>query len=224
MRTVSRCAFSALRCSREEPTEHLSEAGFRQLLACSEWEQLPSVIQRRFSHHLAEGKRQIFCGEVASTNLSKFGWLYAQVARLIGAPLPLQSGARGPALVVVTQNHHCQDQVWTRMYARDTGFPQVIHSAKRFCGPTGLEEYVGCGIGMTLTVHVVDRALVFRSDRYYLRVCGRTLWLPEILCPGSLEVVHREEREGRFSFTLRITHRWFGEILNQIAFFTDAAG
>jgi hypothetical protein len=110
------------------------------------------------------------------------------------------------------------------MYAREAGFPQVIHSAKRFCGPTGLEEYVGCGIGMTLTVHVVDRALVFRSDRYYLRVCGRTFWLPEILWPGGLEVVHREEREGRFSFSLRITHRWFGEILNQIAFFADAPG
>ncbi len=110
------------------------------------------------------------------------------------------------------------------MYARKRGFPQVIHSAKRFCGPTGLEEYVGCRIGMTLTVHVVDRALVFRSERYYLRLFGRSVRLHEILCPGRLEAVHREEREGRFSFTLRITHRWFGEVLHQVAFFTDAPG
>ena len=197
------------------------EAGFRNLLAAAEWQQLPEAIQRRFSHHLPDGEQQFYCGEVASTQLSKFGWLYAQIARLIGGPLPLRSGARGPAAVIVTADRRLGGQIWTRLYGQAGSFPQVIHSAKRFCGVTGLEEYVGCGIGMTLTLHVVERALVFRSERYFVRLLGRTFYLPEILCPGRLEVIHREERLGRFSFTLQITHRWFGEVLRQIAYFTD---
>jgi hypothetical protein len=197
------------------------EARFQKLLPAADWQQLPAAIQRRFSHHLADGEQQVFLGEVAATRLSIFGWLYAQLARLVGGPLPLSSGTRGTAAVIVTADRRLGGQIWTRMYGHAGNFPQVIHSAKRFYGPTGLEEYVGRGIGMTLSLHVVERALVFRSERYFVRMLGRTFYLPEFLCPGRLEVIHREERAGRFSFTLQIRHRWFGEIVQQIAFFTD---
>jgi hypothetical protein len=194
---------------------------FRDLLAPEEWLRLPWPVRRRFSHALADGETAIYVGAVAHTQLSLFGSLVSQLLRLVGAPLPLHSTGRVPATVVVTEDSACGGQLWTRLYGHAGRFPQVIHSAKRFCGPTGLEECVGHGVGMALTVHVVDRALVFRSAWYFVRVFGLTLRLPGILCPGLLEVVHREERDGRFSFTLTLTHPLFGEAVRQVAFFSD---
>jgi hypothetical protein len=44
-----------------------------------------------------------------------------------------------------------------------------------------------------------------------------------LLTPGDIVVHHREEREGRFSFTLSVVHPWFGRMLHQVAFFRDAS-
>jgi hypothetical protein len=100
--------------------------------------------------------------------------------------------------------------------------PQVICSTKRFAGPTGLEECVRAGIGMALAVSVEQRSLVFRSTEYFWR-CGRVrLRIPDWLTPGRISVIHREERTGRFSFTLIVTHAWFGETIRQVGFFRDA--
>lgn len=194
---------------------------FRNLLAPQDWRRLPWPIRRRFTHALADGETAVFVGRVVRTRLSFFGRLVSQALRLVGAPLPLRSSAHAPASVIVTEDRASGGQVWTRIYGVRGGFPQVVHSAKRFCGPTGLEEQVGRGVGMALTVHVENRALVFRSAWYFVRAFGRTLRLPRFLCPGRLEVVHREERDGHFSFTLTLTHPLFGEALQQLAFFRD---
>jgi hypothetical protein len=39
------------------------------------------------------------------------------------------------------------------------------------------------------------------------------------MTPGVIEVVHREESRGRFSFTLSVDHAWAGHIIEQVAFF-----
>lgn len=80
---------------------------------------------------------------------------------------------------------------------------------------------MGGGIGMALEVSVESHALVFRSTGYYWR-CGLVLLrIPGWLTPGRTEVRHREERDGRFSFTLSVTHPWFGQIIHQLATFRD---
>jgi hypothetical protein len=49
------------------------------------------------------------------------------------------------------------------------------------------------------------------------------LRIPDWLTPGRIAVIHREERAGRFSFTLIVTHPRLGETIRQVAFFRDAA-
>ncbi|MGH8265143.1 MAG: DUF4166 domain-containing protein [Steroidobacteraceae bacterium] len=194
---------------------------FQRLLDAGDWTTLPAPVRRRFSRSLAHAETAVFIGEVASTRITWAGCFFGQLARLFGAPLPLKRIARVPAAVLVTEDHANDCQVWTRVYHETGHLPQVIRSVKRFAGPTGLEECVGAGVGMALTLDVEQRALIFRSAGYFIRIAGRRWRIPDWLTPGRIEVIHREEREGRFSFTLTVTHALFGNIIHQVAFFRD---
>ena len=207
--------------SNSPPThDNAAETRFARLAGDS-WIRLPAPIRRRFSRHLADGERIVYLGEVAATHMTIVGRLVAQLARLVGAPLPLEAGGCVPVTVIVTGSPRLCGQVWTRIYDRARSFPQVIQSVKRFGGATGLEEIVAHGVGMRLELGVRDGALVFRSAGYFIRCLGLQLSLPGWLTPGVIEVIHREEAGGQFSFSLSVTHLWAGPIIDQIAFFRE---
>jgi Domain of unknown function (DUF4166) len=206
-------------CVRDEP---LGDLRFRALLSEQDWAALPPAIRRRFSRRLADGATVVYAGTVIETRMSRAGWWLAHMVRPIGAPLPISRDGDVPSVVAVTEDMAGGGQVWTRLYARRAGFPQIIHSAKRFAGPTGLEEHVGFGVGMALTVHVIDGSLVFRSAGYFIQLLGRRIPLPRWLAPGALTVTHGELPDGWFSFTLDLTHPRFGALMRQAAVFREA--
>jgi len=197
------------------------DARFRALMRTEDWESLPAAIRRRFSKRLANGSTVLYAGEVLETTMSRTGWLWAQVLRLIGGPLPLTRNRHVPAVVVVTEDHASRGQVWTRLYGRPGRFAQVVQSMKRFAGPTGLEEYVGYGVGMTLTVEAREGALIFRSKDYFIELFGARWWLPAWLTPGNTVVTHAELPDGRFSFTLQVIHPRLGHMIRQIGMFRE---
>jgi hypothetical protein len=194
---------------------------FRALMAAADWDSLPPAIRRRFSKRLADGETVVYVGEILEAHLSRAGWCLAQLLRLIGAPLPTARDCRVPSVVTVTEEMATGGQIWTRLYARRRSFPQVIHSSKRFAGRTGLEEYVGCGVGMALAIEVEAGALVFRSDGYFLEILGRRFFLPDWASPGALSVTHAEIGDGRFLFTLEVVHPRFGLLIRQSAAFRE---
>jgi hypothetical protein len=163
----------------------------------------------------------VYVGEVVECRIGAAGWLLAQLGRAIGAPLPLSRDADVPACVSVTEDPAFAGQFWTRIYGRRRGFPQVISSSKRFCGPTGLEEQVGGGFGIALRAEVSDGALHFLSDHYFLMVRGRRLRLPGFLAPGALKVSHVDCNNGLFAFVLSLRHPWLGELVHQTAMFRE---
>jgi Domain of unknown function (DUF4166) len=124
-------------------------------------------------------------------------------------------------IVTVTEDTASGGQVWTRICARRNGFPQVIHSAKRFAGPTGLEEYIGFGICMELRVSVGHDALVFSSAGYAFQFGRLRFHLPDWLVPGDLTVTHADLGCGLFHFTLEIIHPRWGRLLRQSAVFRE---
>jgi hypothetical protein len=126
-----------------------------------------------------------------------------------------------PAVVVVTEDHASRGQIWTRLYGRPGRFAQVVQSSKRFAGPTGLEEYVGYGVGMSLTVEAREGALIFRSRDYFIELFGSCWRLPAWLAPGDTVVTHAELPDGRFSFTLQLIHPRLGHMIRQMGMFRE---
>ena len=198
----------------------LDDRRFHDLLPDEEWGRLPLAIWRRFSKRFADGETVVYVGTIEEASFSPAGWWLAQLARIIGAPLPLRAEIGVPMVVTVTEARG--GQIWTRICTRSDGFPQVIHSAKRFAGPTGLEEYVGYGISMALRIFVEHEALVFRSVGYSLQAGWWRLPLPDWLTPGDLTVTHSDLGGGRFRFTLDVVHPRFGKLIRQSAVFMEA--
>lgn len=194
---------------------------FRQLLAPEDWTRLSDEVRARFSHTVLSGEACIYNGRIIAMRISPVGAALATLCRLIGGALPIGCDEGSAATVAVTADLQGGGQVWTRLYARKGGFPRVIHSAKRFAGPTGLEEHVGGGVGMTLRVSAEAEGLVFTSERFFLTVVGRRVYLPRWLAPGVLTVRHRPLGRHRFSFELGLRHPVFGELVHQTCIFEE---
>jgi hypothetical protein len=203
------------------PPADVGDLRFRALAGEAAWSSLPEAVRERFGRHLGAGASILYAGEVVECRMSRSGRILAQLCRLIGAPLPLSRDAFVPAVVSVTEDPASGGQFWTRLYGRRRGFPQVIHSAKRFCGPTGLEEYIGLGIGIALRLEVTEGALHFLSDHYFVSALGLRLRLPRWLSPGRMRVSHIDCGRGSFAFVLRLDHPGLGELICQTAMFEE---
>ncbi len=195
---------------------------FRFLLGDAGWNRLPLDTRQRFERHIVACACVTYVGEVTECRMSRTGWLLANLARIIGGPLPLSQTTPMPACVTVTEDVVGGGQFWTRQYGRSENFPQVIHSAKRFAGPTGIEEYLGFGFGIALKLAERDGALLFCSDHYFIRFIGLRVAIPRWLAPGQLTIGHVDCGGGRFAFTLDLVHPLIGELVHQVALFADS--
>jgi hypothetical protein len=208
--------------SASEGPMPLHDMRFRALLGRAAWTRLPPSVQIRFGKRPTGGEAVAYTGEIVESRLSRAGWLLARLCLPIGGPLPLRRDTGVPAIVTVTEDAAGSGQFWTRIYGRTRGFPQVVHSSKRFTGPTGLEEYLGRGFGIALTVSADDRALRFHADHYFFAAGRVRLRLPRWLSPGSLTISHEDRGEGRFAFVLSLRHPLFGDLIRQTALFRDS--
>lgn len=201
--------------------EAVGDLRFRALVGEAGWAALPETTRARFGKRIADCRSALYAGEVIECRMNLAGRILAQLCRLLGGPLPLTRDPDLPAFVTVTEDRARGGQHWTRIYGRRRGAPQVIHSGKLFAGPTGLEEYIGRGVGIALRVEAGEGALHFLSDHYFLRLGRLRLRLPRWLAPGRMRVSHIDCKHGLFAFVLRLDHPWFGELVRQTAMFRD---
>jgi hypothetical protein len=139
------------------------------------------------------------------------------MCRCIGTPVAPYVGENVPLRVRV---YRIDDGiVWERRYAfadREC----VVKSTKQFDG-SALVEKLGGGLHMRLRVFEAQGALHFVSDGYFFRVGQRTLPLPDGFLPGGTHVTHCDLGDGRFRFTMRTHHPWFGELFFQDGIFSE---
>ncbi|HVQ08664.1 MAG TPA: DUF4166 domain-containing protein [Allosphingosinicella sp.] len=207
--------------ARARPAADLGDLRFRALLGEAAWAALPEATRARFGKRIADCRAALYAGEIVECRMNLAGRLLALAARLIGGPLPLARDADLPAMVAVTEDSSGGGQIWTRVYGRRRGVPQVINSRKCFAGPTGLEEHIGRGFGIALRAEVENGALHFIGDHYFFAALGLRLRLPRWLAPGRLVVSHIDCNHGLFAFMLVLTHAWFGEMIRQTAMFRE---
>src|SRR6185295_2786290 len=185
-------AFQAHELHAPGSEPELGDLRFRALMSEADWLALPLSIRRRFSKRLAGGRTVVYVGETLTNEMSRAGWLLAQVARLIGGPLPLVRDAHAPSVVTVTEDVAARGQHWTPVFRE---------------GHAPMQE---------------GFALVFRAAHYFMQLGAWRIRLPRWASPGSLSVTHAELGDGRFLFKLDIIHPRLGRLICQTAAFQEA--
>ncbi|RYF92810.1 MAG: DUF4166 domain-containing protein [Caulobacteraceae bacterium] len=190
---------------------------FRRLVGEAAWSRLPLAVRERFGVHRI-GEEITYPGEMVVRASRPGRWL-AQACRLIGTPLAPWTGEAVSMRVVVRMEE--RGVVWDRYY-RFPGRPEMLVTSRKQLGQAGeLLEVARGGLGMRSEVTVEDGALHFRG-RGYVWVAGPLVVpLPSLLTPGAAHVVHEDLGGGRFRFTMRFTHPWFGETIFQQGVFAD---
>jgi hypothetical protein len=189
---------------------------FRTLLGEAAWLELPAAVRSRFAAH---GEARTYPGAMA-VRASPFGWLIAQLCRLVGTPVAPWVGEDVPVSVRVWPASD-GGLVWDRTY-RFAGRPPILIASRKIMSSRGrLMEIARGGLGMWLTASVEAGVLHFRSTGYFWMLAGVPVPVPDLVTPGVADVVHQDEGGGRFIFAMRFTHPLWGETLFQSGTFED---
>jgi hypothetical protein len=189
---------------------------FARLLGADAWSRLPAAVRARFGIEAHAAAATHYVGNTV-VRASIAGRALAHLCRCIGTPVAPYVGESVPLRVRVYRND--DGIVWERRYAF-AGRECVVKSTKQLDG-NALVEKLGAGLHMRLRVFEVQGALNFVSDGYFFRVGQLTLPLPDWFLPGGTHVTHCDLGDGRFRFTMRTHHSWFGELFFQDGVFSE---
>lgn len=200
------------------PTRFARPVDFHRLLGGPAWRRLPAAVQARFAvtAHLTPTR---YDGAMV-VRASLYGRLLAQVCRLLGTPLAPWTG-EDVAVGVDVYNDATGALVWDRTY-HFAGRKPLTVTSRKVVSPRGeLVEVIQGGLGMVLALGVEDAALHFRSKGYFCRVAGLRLPIPAWFTPGCAHVVHQDQGDGWFRFSLTFTHPLMGETFFQTGLFRE---
>lgn len=209
------------RAYRDEPSRQDSHSDIAKAIGPAAWQRLTDDIRRRFSHGGSHAQHHVYKGTMITVESSWAGYLLAHLCRLIGTPLAPFTGRNVPVTVQVGHDHERHGTEWLREYVFAGDRQVSVRSAKVLDADNRLLEFVGGGFGMELNVFEEDHALHFVSTRYFWEKFGVRLYLPHLFSPGTTHVVHTDVGDGRFRFTITITHALLGRMFFQDGIFAE---
>lgn len=189
---------------------------FRKLLGPVAWENLPPAVRARFAIEAHDGKTTVYRGQM-QVKASLGGRWFAQLCRLIGTPVAPFVGAEVPVHVGVFDC--AEGVVWERRYEFPGRAPTIVRSIKQVDVDGTLIEALNAGLHMRLRVYEDRGAVHFVSIGYFFRAGWLRFSLPDWFLPGTTHVIHEDQGNGRFRFTMQTEHRWFGEMFFQDGIF-----
>lgn len=219
---LARAAEAPVRPAPSRSNTIATDPTFRRLLGEAAWQRLNPNVRARFAVKPDVGQVFVFAGVMDVVRRSWFGWLLGQVCRLIGSPVTPQQGRDVPTAVHIYRSSRGDGIVWERRYDFVGRTPVVVSSTKRPDPPDGLLECASRGFAMRLRLFERDGAIHFASTGYCLELGRWRLPIPGLLTPGAAHVVHSDEGDGWFRFTMSFHHRWFGETYFQQGLFHEA--
>jgi hypothetical protein len=189
----------------------------RTLLGETAWRSLPETARARFADQAASAE---YRGTFDEVRASCAGRLLALCCRLIGTPVAPFTGMNVPATVNVFATRD-GGTAWQRIYEFPGRKPCVVESIKRLSREGTVIEALPAGLRMALDVYARDGVLHFVSNAYYFELGKLRITLPDWLPPGTTHVEHIDLGDGIFRFTMRVRHRWLGEVFYQTGCFRD---
>jgi Domain of unknown function (DUF4166) len=185
---------------------------FRALLGPAAWRRLPSAVQQRFAAHATESAAATVYRGTMQVRASLLGICLAHLCRLIGTPVVPFVHEEVPVAVRVFDREDRSGTVWERRYEFPGRTPVVVSSVKRVEADGTLVEALGAGLRMRLRVFESDGDLHFLSTGYFFQLGRWRIPLPAWSLPGPTHVVHHDQGNGRFRFTMHTRHRRCGEL------------
>ena len=200
---------------RVRPADHPASVSVRTLLGDTAWFSLAATARARFADHTASAE---YRGVFEEVRASLAGRLLAICCRLIGTPVAPFTSTNVPATVKVFTTPD-GGTAWQRIYEFPGREPCVVESIKRLSREGTLIEALPACLRMALDVYARDGVLHFVSNVYYFEIGRWRIAVPDWLPPGITHVEHIDLGEGAFRFTMRVRHRWLGEVFYQTGCF-----
>ena len=202
------------------PADHPASVSVRTLLGETAWFSLPATARARFADHAASAE---YRGEFRRSPRQLRGPTACDVlpaARHTRRAVHRRTNVPATVHVFATPDG---GTAWQRIYEFPGRKPCVVESIKRLSREGTLIEALPACLRMALDVYARDGVLHFVSNAYYFELGRLRIRVLDWLPPGTTHVEHIDLGNGSFRFTMRVRHRWLGEVFYQTGCFRDPA-